>query len=441
MSGRAGRAALSADWLLPVDGPPVEHGAVSHEDGRIIEVGARGDVDADVGEHLAGCAIVPGLVNAHTHLEYTAFAGFGDGLPFGPWLEVHMQRKRRLGSEGLLASARLGAAQCLASGITTVSDASFGGLAATACIDSGLRALVHLEVFGRDPEAVATKLADERREAAPAVCDRVELGISPHAPYSAGIELYLAALELGVPVATHLCESPAEHEFMLHGSGPIEKVAAMTEVRSPGTSSVRYLHANGALRPSMSAAHCVLADDEEIELLAACGVGVVHCPRSNAQLGCGIAPLTALREAGIRVGLGTDSPASTPSFDMFEEMRCAIGYSRAREQAADALSAAEALRLATLGSAAAIGRDAELGSLTPGKAADIAVIDLGDSTFVPAEDPAAAVVYTGSPERVSRTIVGGETRYERGGFRWPELQADARSGRARMIGGAALAET
>lgn len=441
MSGRAAHTALSADWLVPIDGPPIEGGVVAYAGETIVDVGPPETVEAEHIEHFPGCVIVPGLINAHTHLEYTAFAGFGDGMPFGPWLDLHMQRKRRLAIDDLLAGARLGAAQCLAGGVTTVSDASYAGAAAAACAEAGLRAITHLEIFGRDPEIAMRQFEERRGPAARAASERVQIGISPHAPYSAALELYRAALELGEPVATHLAESPAEHEFMLGGSGPIAKVAAMANVESPATSSVRYLYEHGALRPSMSAAHCVLIDETEIELLAQCDIGVVHCPRSNAQLGCGIAPLRALREAGIRVGLGTDSPASAASFDMFEEMRCAIGYARAREQAADALSTHEALALATLGSAAAIGRAVQLGSLTPGKAADLTVIDLSNSNFVPVEDPAAAVVYGGSPECVSRTIVGGETRYERRGFRWPELRAAVRSGRASMIGRARHAAT
>jgi 5-methylthioadenosine/S-adenosylhomocysteine deaminase len=183
----------------------------------------------------------------------------------------------------------------------------------------------------------------------------------------------------------------------------------------------------------MVAAHCVKVDEEEIGLLAEHDVAVVHCPRSNAYLGCGIAPLTRLLAAGLRVGLGTDSPASTPSFDVFDEMRAAIAFARAREGNAGAVPATEALRLATLGSARALGIDEEVGSLVPGKRADLAIVSLEGSQYLPWEDPEGAVVFGGTPERVCRTIVDGVTRYARGGFEWHELRQNAASARGRML--------
>jgi 5-methylthioadenosine/S-adenosylhomocysteine deaminase len=183
----------------------------------------------------------------------------------------------------------------------------------------------------------------------------------------------------------------------------------------------------------MVAAHCVKVDDDEIRLLAAHDVPVLHCPRSNAVLGCGIAPLAELRAAGVRVGLGTDSPASTPSFDMFDEMRAALYAARAREERPDALSAADVLELATLGSAWALGLEDEIGSLVPGKQADLTVLSLMESPFLPWEDPVTATVLGGSPERVVATLVSGETRYEKGGKTWPELTADARNARSRLL--------
>jgi 5-methylthioadenosine/S-adenosylhomocysteine deaminase len=150
-------------------------------------------------------------------------------------------------------------------------------------------------------------------------------------------------------------------------------------------------------------------------------------------LACGIAPLAELRAAGLRVGLGTDSPASAPSFDMFEELRTAVYFARARGQSPDALVASEALELATLGSARALRLDEEVGSLVPGKRADLAVVSLADSPYLPWEDPAAAVVFGGSPERVLVTYVDGEPRYEKGGFEWQELTAAAHSARRAML--------
>jgi hypothetical protein len=152
-----------------------------------------------------------------------------------------------------------------------------------------------------------------------------------------------------------------------------------------------------------------------------------------ALLGCGIAPVAAFRRAGLRVGLGTDSPASAPSFDMFEELRAAVMLSRAREMDAAALTAHDALELATIGSARALGLGDGIGSLEPGKWADLTIVDLSASGFAPIEDPAVALVLGGTPGAVCRTIVGGATRYARGGFEWHELRQRAAAARARML--------
>ena len=205
-----------------------------------------------------------------------------------------------------------------------------------------------------------------RERIAEALSDDVRLGISPHAPYTCTIELYRACAELGLPVATHLAESDAETEFLRTGAGAWESFAEML-VPPPGTTGIRALAEAGLLDSNVIAAHCVKADEEEIALLAEHDVAVAHCPRSNGMLGCGVAPLTALREAGIRVCIATDSPASTPSFDMFDEMRAAIVGARAREGRPDALTAADALELATLGGARALGLDAIARVARPGK--------------------------------------------------------------------------
>jgi 5-methylthioadenosine/S-adenosylhomocysteine deaminase len=205
-------------------------------------------------------------------------------------------------------------------------------------------------------------------------------------------------------------------------------------VPPPGTTGIRMLAEEGLLGPHVLAAHCVQADEEEIELLAAHDVAVAHCPRSNAYLGCGFAPLHALREAGIRVCIATDSPASTPSCDMFDELRTAISVARAREQRSDALTAAEALELATLGGALALGLD-DRGSLTPGKRADLTVLSLAGTPWLPWEDPVTATVLGGAPERVVATLVSGRPRYEKGGKTWLELIDAARSARGRLLHG------
>ena len=419
---------LSANWVLPVDGPPIENGAVAIEGGRIAALGSADDLGE--GERFPDAVIAPGFVNAHSHLEYAVYAGFGDGLTFGPWILLHIERKARLDWDDFLAIARLGAAECLASGITTVGDASYSGAAAAACAELGLGGIVYLEIFGTDVGAGLERFAALRARVEDAVSDRLALGVSPHAPYSVSPELYAAAYELDVPVTTHVAESGDEIDYLVAGEGPMAQGALAP---SPGTTPVRHLAKHGLLREGVVAAHCVKVDREEIELLAEHGVAVAHCPRSNAVVGCGIAPVAELRAARVRVGLGTDSPASTPSFDMFEEMRTALYLARARAERPDALTAAEALELATLGSASALGLEHEVGSLAVGKRADLTVVSLAGSPYLPWEDPAAALVFGGSPERVELTLADGEERYRKGGIEWHELRRSAAAARGRML--------
>jgi cytosine/adenosine deaminase-related metal-dependent hydrolase len=420
---------LSADWVVPVDGPPLPDGAVAIEDGLVAAVGPVDELGE--GERFPGSVIIPGFVNAHTHLEYAVYAGFGDGLSFGPWIAIHVERKQRIDLEDMEAIARLGALECLRSGVTTVGDCSFVGAAATACADVGLDAIVYLEVFGQDADAVE-RFELMRDRVGASLSDGVRLGISPHAPYTCSLELYRACAELELPTATHLAESDDETEYLLSGSGPWEAFADML-VPPLGTTGIRALASEGLLGPNVLAAHCVQADEEEIELLATHDVAVAHCPRSNAYLGCGSAPLAALREAGVRVCIATDSPASTPSFDMFDELRAALAGARAREKRPDALSAADALELATLGGARALGLERDRGSLTPGKRADLTILSLEGSPFVPWEDPVTATVLGGSPSRVVATLVSGQTRYEKGGKTWLELIDAAHGARERLL--------
>jgi cytosine/adenosine deaminase-related metal-dependent hydrolase len=421
---------LSADWVLPIDGEPIEQGAVAIEDGRIVTVGTADELG--VGEAFAGAAILPGFVNAHSHLEYAVYAGFGDGLNFGEWILIHIERKARIGWDEFVAIARAGAAECLRSGITTVGDASFSGAAAIGAHDLGLRATVYLEVFGSDREQLDGRFEESRARIEHVLGDRVRLGVSPHAPYSVSPTLYAACFETGLPVMTHIAESDAEQRWLTEGEGPWE-IFGDSLPPPPGKRAVQALADEGLLQPGLVAAHCVKVDGDEIALLADHDVAVAHCPRSNALLGCGIAPLAELRAAGIEVGLGTDSPASTPSFDMFEELRTAVYMARAREQRAEALAAADALQLATIGAARVLGLGDEIGSLAPGKRADVTVVSLLGSPYEPWEDPAAAVVFGGAPERILLTLTDGEDRYRKGETTWHELTADAQHARSRLL--------
>ena len=220
------------------------------------------------GEHYAGAAIVPGFVNAHTHLEYAVYAAFGDGLSFAPWLATHIERKARIDRDDMEAIARLGAAECLASGVTTVGDASFAGAAAHACAALGLRAIVYLEVFGRDPVHAREQYEEKLEYVRPVLSELVAAGVSPHAPYTCTTEVYELCRSLGVPVMTHFNESSDELDWLLRGEGPMRPVADLL-VDPDGQTGIRRLAAAGVLDDRVVAAHCVKIDAEEIALLAA----------------------------------------------------------------------------------------------------------------------------------------------------------------------------
>ena len=403
---------LSADWVLPVEGEPIERGAVAVEDGRIAAVGTIEELGA--GEHHAESAIVPAFVNAHTHLEYAVYAGFGDGYSFGPWISLHVARKQRLERTDMEAVARLGAAECLRSGIGTVGDLAFSGASAHACAALGLRAIVYLEVFGREGDDALRQFEAKQAYVAPALSDRVGLGVSS----ARAVHLLgggVRRLPRPRPPRRDTPErEPGRARLAPARRGPWQE-RARTARRAGRAERHPPARSAGLLDGRVVAAHCVKVDEEEIALLAEHGVAVAHCPRSNALLGCGVAPLRTLRATGLRVGVGTDGVSSVPSHDFFDELRAVVALSRAREEAGGALLAAEALELGTLGGARALGLEADTGSLVPGKRADLAVVSLSGSPYLPWEDPAAAVVFGGSPGRILATLVDGETRYERGG--------------------------
>jgi cytosine/adenosine deaminase-related metal-dependent hydrolase len=421
---------LSADWVLPVEGPPIEGGAVAIEEGRIAAVGRASDLGS--GTHYDDAVILPAFVNAHSHIEYAVYAGFGDSLlDFAEWIRLHTERKRRIGWDEYLVIARLGAAECLRSGIGTIGDCSFSGAAAVVMYELGLRGIAYLEVFGADPDDALSQFEELHSRAAGHFNERVTVGVSPHAPYSISAAVYHACSELGLPLATHISESESEVRYLLDGGGAWETIIWLVD--PPGTTGTKLLAREGLLGPHVLAAHCVVVEPDELALLAEHDVAVAHCPRSNAYVGSGIAPLREFREAGLRVGVGTDGVSSTPSQDYFDELRAVVMMARARERRPDAMTASQALELGTLGGARALGLSGEIGSLVPGKRADLTAVSVAGSPYAPVEDPAAAVVFGGSPERVLATYVDGELRYEKGGTDWHELTAAAHSARRAML--------
>ena len=275
---------VSADWVLPVDGPPIEGGLIHYENGAVVEV-----TTGRAAHHYDDAAIVPGFVNAHSHLEYAMYAGFGDGSAFGPWIATHVERKNRLERDDMLSIARLGVLESLRAGIATTADYSFSGVAATAADELGLRAIVYLEVFASDPAEAERQFNGKREQVTETAL--VRIGISPHAPYTCSLATYEWCLSLGIPVGTHLAESANENEWLEHGSGPLYGIPILVE--PTGKRAVGTLEP--VLGPDLLCAHCVEVNEAEVALLAERNVPVAHCPRSNALLGCGIAPVAELR--------------------------------------------------------------------------------------------------------------------------------------------------
>lgn len=438
----------AADHVLPVGAPPLRQGAVAVQDGLIVAVGTRAEVlEAHAGarvEELGFAVLLPALINAHTHLEYATYGGFGDGLPFSDWLADHVARRPRLAPGDVEAAAALGAMLCLQSGVGTIADASYAGAAVAAASEAGLRAIVHLEAFGgpdADAESVVEALRQRLAAVAGSTTPLVQLGVSPHSPYSVAPTVFAAldafARSQGMTVMTHVAESLAELEAVADGTGPIaDALRTLTRIEATGQHPIELLAERGLLRPGSILVHAVHVDANQIGLIASSGAGVVHCPRSNALLGCGTAPLVELRAAGVPVGIGTDSPASAIDFDLWAELRAAIVTARAREGRPDALLAAETVELATLGGARVLGIDDRVGTLSVGKRADLTAVDLTDTSYASTEDAAVSAVFAGSPERTLLTIIDGVVRYRKGADteRLAACWAAALPGRTRMIG-------
>ena len=407
---------VSADWVLPVEGIPIRDGAVSFEDGRIVAVGPSAGSGA--GTRYEGAAIIPGFVNAHTHLEYAVYGGFGDGLPFEEWIGIHIRRKSLLTEDDHLAIARVGALASLASGVTTIGDASYSGAAAQAAAEARPpRDRLPGDLRQRPGEGASALRGTARSSRGPCLQPRPPRRVAPCALHRLG-----GGLRGRRGARTACDDAPPQTEderaWVERGAGTWAESMGDKLVAPAGKSGIRMLAERGLIAPGLTAVHCVDLEPDRLDLLVDAGAGVVHCPRSNGYLGCGSAPLRALLDAGAHVGLGTDSPNSAVDFDLFAELRAAVMQARARERDAEALSASEALELATLGGARALRLDGEIGSLVPGKHADLAVVALADTGLYPWEDPASAVVLGGSPEHVQATLVGGEVRYERGKVEW-----------------------
>jgi cytosine/adenosine deaminase-related metal-dependent hydrolase len=407
--------AFRADWICPVGTPAVSDACLVVSDGRVVEVASEAPADART-ERFNGCAIVPGFVNAHTHLELTLFRGFLEGLRFHEWIRVLTKTKYALDRDALILSARLGAAECLAAGVTTIGEVMDIGTGWEAMAEYGLRGLAWQEVFGPAPEAardavrsLGEKMA-ARSEATTALC---RLGVSPHAPYSVSEPLYRAVADQATreqwPVAMHIAESVEEGRFVREGAGVFADGWKRRGIDVPvhGVGPMEYVDRLGLLGPCTLAIHAIDVSAEEIGRLRETGTAVAHCPTSNLKLGHGIAPLREFLDQEIPVGLGTDSVASNNAVDMFQEMRLAAYLQASRLNDPGAVSATEALKMATLGGARCLGLDTELGSLEPGKLADFVVVDLDTPATRPVYDPVETLVFSASRANVRATYLAG----------------------------------
>ena len=420
----------AARWVLPIDGPPLEQGEVVVEGGSIAAVRPRSASPAtrDFGEAV----LLPGLVNTHTHLEYTALRGFLEDVPFFPWVRALTASKAAFNAEDWIWSARLGALESIAAGTTTIGDNTDVGVTMQVATEAGLRGVIFQEVFGIDPrqsvmqslEGLAAKITAHRQIAS----DRVRVGVSPHALYTVrpavmtAINAFVADEHL--PVSIHIAESAAESALTERGEGQFAEMFQRRDIiwEMPGQSPTAYAAALGALGANTLAVHCVQQTPDDLALLAATGAAIVHCPKSNAKLGAGLAPLAAwLRVPGLRVALGTDSAVSNNTLDLWEEMRFALLMQRAARQDVEAVTAPQVLRMATLGGAEALGLDDAIGSLTPGKRADLIAVSLNAPHSVPATDPSAALVYSARADDVCFTLCDGVPLYDES--RWRTLDA------------------
>jgi 5-methylthioadenosine/S-adenosylhomocysteine deaminase len=385
-------------------GTVVLDAVVDVEDGEIGWVGPAADAppagDAEV-VAVPG-VLLPGLVNTHSHAPMVLFRGQAEGLPLARWLrEVIWPREARLTPEDVEVAMEAASAEMLRGGVTTSVEMYFEPERIAAAVGrTGARAVVAtplLPLPGMPP--LAEQLEDAVALAARAPGDgTVEFGLGPHAAYT-----------IPLPVLRDTAAAAREHGLLLH-LHVAETVAEDADLLAThGLSVPALLAAHDVLGGRVLAAHCVHLDDGDLELWREYDVAVAHCPASNAKLASGIAPVRAMLDRGIRVGLGTDGPASNDGLDLLADVRLAAQLARLATGSATALTAAEAFWLATGAAADAIGRP-DLGRLAPGRRADLVHVDMGDLLFEPVLSPPDVLthlVWSGASRLVRDTWVGG----------------------------------
>jgi cytosine/adenosine deaminase-related metal-dependent hydrolase len=407
-------------WVVTMDGVSTEHpsGWVLVDGAVIAGTGACEEPAHDTRVDLGGAVVTPGLVNTHHHLYQTLTRARAQQADLFSWLRELYPVWARIDAEAEYAAARTGLAELALSGCTTVFDHHYvfprgreGILEAEvqAARELGLRLVASrgsmdlgVSDGGLPPdelvEEIDAVLADTERlhgavhDAGPGA--RVQIAVAPCSPFSVTGRLMeesaALARRLGLVLHTHLAETVEEEAYCreLYGCSPVE-----------------YLDRLGWLDHDVWCAHCVHLSDAEVARFGSTGTGVAHCPSSNLRLGAGVAPVRALRDAGVRVGLGVDGSASNERSDLFMEVKQALLVARG-QGGGEAMTAREALRLATRGGAEVLRRD-DIGSLEPGKQADLAVWRTDGLELGGADDLVAGLVLSG-PHRVDRLVVGGE---------------------------------
>jgi 5-methylthioadenosine/S-adenosylhomocysteine deaminase len=417
-----------AAWVLPVCADPIRNGAVLvGTDGRIATVGPATAIEPPEGAQvveMGEVALLPGLVNVHAHPELAMFRGALEDLCFRDWILRLVGAKRAALVDGdFEAAARWTMVEALRSGITTLAATESSGASAHALCEAGLRGVVYQEVFGPDPAQVDESMAGLRAnvECLRAwECDRVKIGISPHAPYTVSDALFRAAAEYAVaenlPMAVHAAESAIEHQLVQAGEGDFAPGLRARGIATPprGRTTVEMLDRLGVLRARPLLIHCVLLDADDIRRVGDTGSAVAHCPVANARLGHGLAPYPEMIAQNVRVGLGTDSVGSNNRLDLLEEARIASVLHRARLARCDVLSPAELLRLCTIDGARALGLQDTIGTLEPEKDADLCAVSLAAPHVRPVHDPEAAVFHAARGCDVVMTMVQGRVLYRDG---------------------------
>jgi aminodeoxyfutalosine deaminase len=402
---------LAARWLLPIDGPAVENGALLiGADGKIAAVGPDAwvprppDVEA---ESFGDAILLPGLINTHTHLELTGLAEGALAPDFPAWIRRLRQRKADRTAEEFRAAAHEGILDSWAAGVTTVGDTGDSGAVIRALAEVGGSGVAYQEVFGPHPAQCEESLVglQERVESLGAhAVGRVRMGVSPHAPYTVSGRLFAAtaawARHETLPMAVHLAESPAETELLASGTGGFADAWRSRAIPMPsplGLTPVEWLDCHGVLSDRTLCIHLVQITPADVGLLARAEVSVAHCPLSNRAHKHGVTPLRLLLEAGLRVGVGTDSVVSVGTLDLLAEARAAAILAN--------LDDVSALTMCTITAARALGLDGEVGSLRVGKWGDCTVIRPAQSTAV--LEPAGRVLRS-DPKDVVATFVGGK---------------------------------